>query len=112
MEYSFTEVVDLTAVDLEKQIAFENLKKGFMQSKRKFDDVMDLFIPLRLKMKEEYEIEVEIIDNKILMAPEFSSYFKRFIRNFEALFYVPKLYHNCISLEFLESDKRHYPTVG
>jgi len=67
------------------------IKQEFMKSEKKYDMIMEKFVQLKLKMEEEYEIEVEVKDLGPLLSPSFSSFFRRFIRNTESLFYVQKI---------------------
>jgi len=117
MEYSMTETVDLSLnAETERAIAFNQIQKMFMQSKNKYELITDLFIGLKLRMMEEHEIEVEIIDVKPLIdtlgRPEFGAYLKRFLRNSEALFQIPRFFYSSLSKDYFHTEKKWIPVIG
>ena len=112
MEYSLTEVVQYE----QGMYNLEEIKTSFLTAKNRADEALKRFGDLKLKMMEDFEIEVEIIDKepfaRTLRRPEFTSYLKRFIRNSEALFLIPQHYNEQISMQFCDSDKFHMPKIG
>lgn len=117
MEYSFTEAVDLNENENDDiNIAFLLIKNQFLDKEDKLEFIMDLFISLKLKLLEENEIEVEIKDLRPFFdtrgKPEFGSFLKRFIRNVECLFLIPKYFNSMLGFEFFGTDKKLTPVIG
>ena len=112
MEYSFTEVAAF--VDTGRNL--DEMKESFLDSKKRGDEALGWYSEVHLRMQEEYEIEVEVIDkgpfNGTLGRPEFSSYLKRFIRNAEGLFLVPQVLNEEISQKYLGNQQFVMPRIG
>ena len=104
MEYSLTEVVQYQ----QEKYNLEEIRTNFLTAKNIADEALKRFDEMKLKMLEDYEIEVEILNKepftKSLRKPEFTSYLERFIHNSEALFFIPQHYNEQILKESCDSD--------
>lgn len=112
IEYMLTEVVQYE----QGEYKLDDLKTAFLAAKNKGEEALERYAELQLKLQEEYEIELEIADKELfsrtVRGPDFGSYFKRFIRNAEGIFLIPKIYHEQISMQYCESELFAMPRIG
>jgi hypothetical protein len=119
MEYALTEVVDLHETDIgEKKPFYEIILKTFLKREvsERLDFILEMFIECKLRLYENYEIENEIKDLGIFQATlgkaDFSSFFKRFIRNSEGLVNIPRQFQKNVSSGLYEADSKFFPIIG
>ncbi len=112
MEYSLTEVVQYDQVGNN----LDEMKILFWKSEKKNEETLERFAEMKLRMEEDHEIEVEIIDKepfkRALGKPDFASFLKRFLRNAEGLFLIPKLFQETLSMDFCNNNMVMLPRIG